>query len=75
MGQCHTRLVAKYMLIGAAVRQAQRLIGARQYALDSDWGPVQPGADALNDYRERHAWQDYAASHRGTDLPKAHRVT
>jgi hypothetical protein len=57
--------VAKYTVNAAAVRQAQRLIGARQYVLDSDWGSVQPGADAQNAYLERHTWQDYAAWHLG----------
>lgn len=48
-----------------AVAQARRLIEARQYVLDSDWGDVQPGAEAQNAYLERHGWSDYAAWHLG----------
>jgi hypothetical protein len=60
----------------AAVRQAQRLIAAKQYVLDSDWGSVQPNADAQNAYLERHTWEEYAAWHLGltdgaTDETKA----
>ena len=62
---CHTRPVAKYTVNTAAVRQAQRLIGAKQYVLDSDWGSVQPNADAQNAYLERHTWEEYAAWHLG----------
>ena len=62
---CHTRLMARYTVNTAAVRQAQRLIGAKQYVLDSDWGSVQPNADAQNAYLERHMWEEYAAWHLG----------
>ena len=57
--------MAKYTVNTAAVRQAQRLIGAKQYVLDSDWGSVQPNADAQNAYLERHTWEEYAAWHLG----------
>lgn len=57
--------MATYSVNAAAVRQAKRLIDARQYVLDSDWGSVQPGADAQNAYLERHTWQDYSAWHLG----------
>ena len=33
--------------------------------LDSDWGEVQPNAEAQNAYLERHSWDDYAAWHLG----------
>jgi hypothetical protein len=46
--------MATYDLDPAAVEHAQRLIEARQYVLDSDWGSVQPRADAENAYLERH---------------------
>lgn len=39
---------------------AERLIDARQYVLDSDWGEVQPNAKAQNDFLESHSWDDYA---------------
>jgi hypothetical protein len=68
--------MARYTVNEAAVAHARRLIDARQYVLDSDWGDVQPGADAQNQYLERHSWADYAAWHLGltegaTDETKA----
>ncbi|ANS79214.1 hypothetical protein SGUI_1818 [Serinicoccus hydrothermalis] len=41
------------------------LIEARQYVLDSEWGEVQPDAEAENAYLERHSWEDYAGWHIG----------
>jgi hypothetical protein len=62
--------MAKYALNEAAVRNCRRLIEAKQYVLDSDWGEVQPRADAQNDFLERHSWEEYAAWHLGlTDGP------
>ena len=49
----------------AAVQEAQRLIRAKQYVLDSDWGSVQPDTDAQNAYLERHTWEEYACWHLG----------
>lgn len=57
--------MASYTLNESAVRRARELIEARQYVLDSDWGDVQPDADAQNRYLERHAWDDYATWHLG----------
>jgi len=57
--------LAKYALNDAAVEHARRLIEARQYVLDSDWGDVQPSADAQNTYLESHSWVDYAGWHLG----------
>jgi hypothetical protein len=37
-----------------------KLIDARQYVLDSEWGSVQPRADDENTYLESHSWDDYA---------------
>ncbi len=36
--------MAKYAVNKAAVTKARKLIDAKQYVLDSDWGDVQPGA-------------------------------
>jgi hypothetical protein len=47
----------------AAVDKARELIGARQYVLDSDWGQVQPKAQAQNDFLETHTWDEYAQWH------------
>ena len=68
--------MAKYLLNEAALARARALIDGRQYVLDSDWGDVQPNADAQNDYLESHSWDDYAQWHLGltdgaTDETKA----
>ncbi|QEC46139.1 hypothetical protein FSW04_00205 [Baekduia soli] len=57
--------MASYTVNPAAAAHAQRLIDARQYVLRSDWGRVQPGAQAENAYLERHGWEEYAAWHLG----------
>ncbi len=57
--------VASYTVNPDAVAHAERLIRNRQYVLDSDWGEVQPQADAQNTFLERHSWAEYAAWHLG----------
>jgi hypothetical protein len=57
--------MAKYVVNDAAVDQARALIEARQYVLDSDWGQVQPKAQAQNEFLETHSWDDYARWHLG----------
>ena len=57
--------MATYAVNPDAVAHARRLIDARQYVLDSDWGEVQPDAEAQNAYLERHSWEDYANWHLG----------
>jgi hypothetical protein len=52
--------VASYAVNRAAVARARKLIDARQYVLDSEWGSVQPRADDENAYLESHPWDDYA---------------
>jgi hypothetical protein len=47
------------------VARARELIDARQYVLESDWGDVQPRADAENAYLESHTWDEYAEWHLG----------
>ncbi len=68
--------MASYALNEAAVANARRLIDARQYVLESDWGESQPKAPDENAYLESHSWDDYAAWHLGltegaTDHTKA----
>jgi hypothetical protein len=68
--------MATYLVNPDAVAHARRLIEARQYVLDSDWGDVQPRAAAENDFLESHSWSDYATWHLGltegaTDETKA----
>jgi hypothetical protein len=57
--------MAKYLLNERAVEHARRLIEARQYVLDSDWGDVQPRAAQENAFLERHSWEEYALWHLG----------
>jgi hypothetical protein len=57
--------MASYRLNESAVAHARRLIDARQYVLDSDWGDAQPKADAENRFLEGHTWQEYADWHLG----------
>jgi len=68
--------MASYAVNPAAVERARRLIDARQYVLDSDWGDVQPGAEDENAFLQAHSWEEYAAWHLGlregaTDETKA----
>ena len=57
--------MASYDVNPRAVAYAEKLIRARQYVLDSDWGEVQPNAEAQNAYLESHTWDDYANWHLG----------
>ena len=68
--------MAEYAVNKGAVTKARKLIDARQYVLDSDWGQVQPRADAQNAFLENHSWDEYAEWHLGltegaTDHTKA----
>jgi hypothetical protein len=55
--------MASYTLNKAAVAHARKLIDARQYVLDSDWGEAQPRAEDENRFLDHHAWDEYAAWH------------
>ena len=57
--------MAKYLPNEAAVAKARKLIDTRQYVLDSDWGEVQPRADAQNAYLKSHSWDEYSEWHLG----------
>jgi hypothetical protein len=57
--------MASYTLNKAAVAKARRLIDARQYVLDSDWGESQPGAEDENAYLESHSWDEFGEWHLG----------
>src|SRR6266487_6289945 len=61
----HTDLVASYSVNERAIANARRLIDARQYVLDSDWGEVQPRADDENRFLKSHSWEEYARWHLG----------
>ena len=55
----------RYTVNKRAVAHARRLIDARQYVLDSDWGEVQPRADDENTFLKSHSWDEYALWHLG----------
>ena len=59
----HTDLMASYSVNDRAIAHARRLIEARQYTLDSDWGEVQPRADDENTFLKGHTWDEYAEWH------------
>ena len=68
--------MASYRLNDAAVANAERLIDAHQYVVESSWGDVQPDAESENAFLESHSWDEYAAWHLGltegaTDETKA----
>ena len=57
--------MASYSVNDRAVAHARRLIDARQYVLDSDWGEAQPSADDENAFLKGHSWNEYAEWHLG----------
>ncbi len=57
--------MARYEVNDAAVAHVRGLIDKHQYVLESEWGEVQPDAEAQNAYLERHSWEDYGAWHLG----------
>jgi hypothetical protein len=57
--------MASYPVNEAAVAHARRLIRARQYVLNSDWGDVQPKAEDENRFLASHSWSEYAEWHLG----------
>jgi hypothetical protein len=57
--------MARYTVNPDAVARCRELIEARQYVLDSDWGDVQPNAEAQNAFLANHTWQEYGAWHLG----------
>jgi hypothetical protein len=57
--------MASYSVNEQAVAHARRLIDARQYVLNSDWGNAQPKADDENAFMDSHSWDEYAAWHLG----------
>lgn len=57
--------MAKYTVNTDAVKHARKLIDAKQYVLNSDWGEAQPKAADENAFLESHSWEDYAKWHLG----------
>jgi hypothetical protein len=57
--------MASYKVNRRAVAHCRKLIDARQYVLNSDWGEAQPTADDENAFLESHTWSEYAVWHLG----------
>ena len=57
--------VASYAVNDRAVARARRLIRARQYVLNSDWGDIQPKAKQENAFLASHSWDEYGEWHLG----------
>ena len=57
--------MASYAVNPAAVAHATKLIEARRYVLNSDWGASQPDAAAQNAFLAKHSWEEYAEWHLG----------
>ena len=57
--------MATYTANKRAVAHAHKLIDARRYELDSNWGESQPSTDDENAFLDGHSWDDYAAWHLG----------
>ena len=57
--------MASYTLNKSAVAHARKLIDARQYVLDSDWGELAPTAADENAFLKTHSWDEYAIWHLG----------
>jgi hypothetical protein len=62
---CENQPLASYSVNQRSVAHARRLIRARQYVLNSDWGDVQPAASDQNAFLEAHSWEEYAEWHLG----------
>jgi len=57
--------MARYAVNDEAIAYVRELIDKRQYVLRSEWGEVQPDAEAQNAYLERHDLSAYARWHLG----------
>lgn len=57
--------MARYAVNSEAVAYVRDLIYKHQYVLRSEWGDVQPDAEAQNAYLERHDWRAYGRWHLG----------
>jgi hypothetical protein len=55
--------MASYTVNDRAVAKAKALIEARQYVLRSEWGEVQPDAEAENAFLRSHSWAEYGEWH------------
>jgi hypothetical protein len=51
--------MASYKVNRGGVAQARRLIRAKRYVLNSNWGNVQPKAADENAFLKEHSWEEY----------------
>jgi hypothetical protein len=52
--------MARYTVNRRGVAQARKLIKAKRYTLNSNWGNVQPKAADQNGFLREHSFQEYA---------------
>jgi len=52
--------MASYTVNRRGVAQARKLIKAKQYVLNSNWGDVQPKTATENAFLKEHSWEDYS---------------
>jgi len=52
--------MASYTVNRRGVAHARKLIKAKHYVLNSEWGDVQPKADDENAFLKAHSWQEYS---------------
>jgi hypothetical protein len=52
--------MASYTVNRRGVAHARKLIKAKQYVLNSDWGNVQPKAADENAFLKEYSWAEYA---------------
>ena len=57
--------MASYTVNEPGVAKARAMIEARRYVVKSNWGDVQPDAEAENQFLAKHNWDDYPAWHLG----------
>jgi hypothetical protein len=55
--------MASYSVNKHAVTHARRLIDARHYVLESNWGDAQPTPEEENHFLESHSWDEYGEWH------------
>jgi hypothetical protein len=53
--------MASYTVNRPGAAQARKLIKAKQYVLDSEWGDAQPKAASQNAFLKDHSWPEYSA--------------
>jgi hypothetical protein len=55
----YRQIMASYTVNRRGVAQARKLIKAKRYVLNSNWGDVQPKAADENAFLKEHTWQEY----------------